>query len=175
MAPWALPYGAAHGVSDAMRIMSRPDSRESADLADLVRRAGPAVKTSPKLSIWHGQADAVVNVANATDLARQWAAAGGLAEQPDVTTTAGRTTQSVWRGPDGEAQSQESKHADHPPRFPRGRVFDGCGPALVGAVDLGLSTHGAARRSYPESVPSARQPRRSLSAVAMGDRCPTKA
>lgn len=99
-----LPYGAAHGVSDALRIMSRPDARESADLADLVRRAAPAAKASPKLSIWHGQADTVVHVANANDLARQWAGAAGLGEQPDATMIVDRTTRSVWRDADGDAR-----------------------------------------------------------------------
>jgi poly(3-hydroxybutyrate) depolymerase len=99
-----LPYGAAEGIPEAMRIMSRPGERDGADLADMVRRAGPATQTSPKLSIWHGDADRVVNAGNATDLARQWAVVAGLGTQPDSTTIIGPTTRSVWRDPAGEAR-----------------------------------------------------------------------
>jgi poly(hydroxyalkanoate) depolymerase family esterase len=99
-----LPYGVAHGIPDAIRVMSQSDRREGDDLADLIRRAGPASAAPPKLSIWHGEADRVVNASNGADLARQWAVAAGLPEASGSTTTTGRRTRQVWRDAAGDAR-----------------------------------------------------------------------
>ncbi|CAN5394767.1 PHB depolymerase family esterase [soil metagenome] len=90
-----LAHGVARGVPDAPRVMGRGDGRAASALGDLVRR-GDAPRL--RLTIWHGDADHTVNVANAQDLARQWTAATGLAEAPDEVGTTGARTRSVWRG-----------------------------------------------------------------------------
>lgn len=73
-----LPYGAAQGLPDALRIMQGGDGRASPALADLVRRAAPDAGRPIRLTIWHGDADKTVHPANGRDLARQWTAAAGL-------------------------------------------------------------------------------------------------
>jgi poly(hydroxyalkanoate) depolymerase family esterase len=90
-----LAHGVARGVPDALRVMGRGDGRSAPALGDLVRRGdAPPLR----LSIWHGDADHTVNVANAQDLARQWTSATGLAEAPDEVGATGQRTRSVWRG-----------------------------------------------------------------------------
>ncbi|CAN5488481.1 PHB depolymerase family esterase [soil metagenome] len=89
-----LAYGVARGVPEALQAMRQGRSRPVAALAGLVEpRQAPL-----KLSIWHGDADHVVNVANGADLATQWTAAAGLAvTPPKVERLAGRT-KTVWEG-----------------------------------------------------------------------------
>jgi poly(hydroxyalkanoate) depolymerase family esterase len=87
-----LPVGAAGSTSEALRRMAEagPDrSREA--WAQQVRRAAPVgfVGPWPRVSIWHGSADDVVDPANARLLAEQWSAVHNL------------TTSSVTVQPDG--------------------------------------------------------------------------
>ncbi len=92
-----VPYGVTRGVRDALQEMRRPQARPTGLLADLVRHAAPVRRARPlRLSIWHGDADEVVHIANAQDLVRQWAAALGLPEAPTKVTRSTRRTRSVW-------------------------------------------------------------------------------
>ncbi|MEJ0019230.1 MAG: PHB depolymerase family esterase [Acetobacteraceae bacterium] len=76
-----LPVGAASSTAEALRRMGEagPDRPASA-WAEEVRRAGPVGYPGPwpRLSIWHGDADRVVDPANGGLLATQWAALFGL-------------------------------------------------------------------------------------------------
>jgi feruloyl esterase len=69
-----LPYGAATSVQEAFRAMFQPEPRTAAAWADLVRAASAHKGPWPRVSLWHGTADATVKVANADAVARQWAA-----------------------------------------------------------------------------------------------------
>jgi poly(hydroxyalkanoate) depolymerase family esterase len=76
-----LPVGAAGGVSEALRRMAQagPD-RSPAAWAEQVRQAAPTGYPGPwpRLSIWHGEADRVVDPANSRLLMVQWCALHGL-------------------------------------------------------------------------------------------------
>ncbi len=95
-----LPVGAAGGAASALVRMAQagPDGRSPEDWADQVRRAAPAGYAGPwpRLSIWHGGMDTVVDPANAGLLARQWCALHGLTETGSVTTEHGPARQEVW-------------------------------------------------------------------------------
>lgn len=72
-----LPVGAAGSVSEALRRMAEAGPvRSAAEWADQVRRIAPASYrgTWPRVSVWHGTADRVVDPANARLIAAQWAA-----------------------------------------------------------------------------------------------------
>jgi poly(hydroxyalkanoate) depolymerase family esterase len=77
-----LPVGAAISTSEALRRMAEagPD-RSPAAWAELARRAAPIGYQGPwpRLSIWHGEDDRVVDPANSRLLAGQWSALHGLA------------------------------------------------------------------------------------------------
>jgi poly(hydroxyalkanoate) depolymerase family esterase len=99
-----LPFGLAGNVQEAFTAMRGGARLSSEELGALVARAAPAPRRSPRLAIWHGQADGTVASGNATALARQWAAFHGLGEQPDeVRARRGGWIRSEWRGADGEA------------------------------------------------------------------------
>ena len=55
-------------------------ARSPADWAEQVRRAAPSGYPGPwpRISIWHGEADGVVDPANSRLLAEQWSALHGL-------------------------------------------------------------------------------------------------
>ncbi len=94
-----LPYGVAGDMAGALQLMNRPDRRDGAALARLVRGAAPAADRWPRLTIWHGDADATVNSGHAADIAAQWAGAMGLPEAPSLVANRTGGTQQVWRDP----------------------------------------------------------------------------
>jgi poly(hydroxyalkanoate) depolymerase family esterase len=70
-----LPVGAATGPAQALGRMSRAGpERSPAEWADQVRAAAPAGYSGPwpRLSVWTGEADQVVDPANARLLVEQW-------------------------------------------------------------------------------------------------------
>jgi poly(hydroxyalkanoate) depolymerase family esterase len=94
-----LPYGVANSVQEAMRVMHRADGRSSPELGALVRGAAPVGGRIPRIAIWHGGADAVVNAANADDIASQWAWTHGLSAKPDEMRSLPGRSQAIWRSP----------------------------------------------------------------------------
>lgn len=95
-----LPVGAAGGVASALSRMAQagPDGRSPAEWADQVRHAAPAGNTGPwpRLSIWHGGLDTVVDPANAGLLATQWRTLHGLQAAPATVTEYGMARQESW-------------------------------------------------------------------------------
>ena len=76
-----LPVGAASSTSEALRRMAEAGpERSPAVWADQVRRVAPIRYTGrwPRLSIWRGDADRVVDPENSRNLARQWSALQGV-------------------------------------------------------------------------------------------------
>ena len=97
-----LPYGVAGSVQEAMMAMQGQGGPGAAELGPILGRAAPSPKRVPRLSIWHGGADMVVNVGNAQRIAGQWASAHGLAAAPDETRMLFGRSQAIWRAPSGE-------------------------------------------------------------------------
>jgi poly(hydroxyalkanoate) depolymerase family esterase len=105
-----LPVGAASSTSEALRRMAEagPDRSPSAS-ADQVRRTGPDNYRGPwpRLSIWHGQSDRVVDPLNGDLLAMQWSALHGVGPEAPETAellgmrrdrwvASGRTVVELW-------------------------------------------------------------------------------
>jgi feruloyl esterase len=95
-----LPVGAATGAASALARMAQagPGGRSPDAWADQVRASAPAGYDGPwpRLSIWHGGMDTVVDPANARLLAEQWCALHGLAEAPSTTTQHGPSLHETW-------------------------------------------------------------------------------
>ena len=72
-----LPYGRAESVPQAFEQM-RAASAPGGDPAASVRSASPHTGPWPRLSIWHGRADRVVDASNATAIIEQWRSLHGL-------------------------------------------------------------------------------------------------
>jgi poly(hydroxyalkanoate) depolymerase family esterase len=83
-----LPVGAAASTTEALRRMAEAGpARSPAAWAEQVRHAAPPGYPGPwpRLSIWHGGADGVVDPANAHLLAAQWSALHGVDPMAPVT------------------------------------------------------------------------------------------
>ena len=83
-----LPVGVAHSAGEALHKMIAPAAGGSnAQWESRARALAPAGYGGPwpRLSVWHGTADQVVNDGNAALLVQQWCALHGLAEAPDTT------------------------------------------------------------------------------------------
>jgi poly(hydroxyalkanoate) depolymerase family esterase len=96
-----LPVGAANGTSEALRRMAEAGpSRSRAAWAEQVRNAAPADFPGPwpRLSIWHGEADRVVDPANAGLLAEQWSELHGL-DSAGVTIGSSGVRREFWGNP----------------------------------------------------------------------------
>ncbi|RAK57405.1 alpha/beta hydrolase family esterase [Phenylobacterium deserti] len=97
-----LPFGLSSNVQEAVSLMHRATPLSAAQLAELVGKAAPRTSNTPRLTVWHGQADATVTSDNGRALARQWAAVHGLSEQPDQVQARPGWARSTWCGSDGE-------------------------------------------------------------------------
>jgi feruloyl esterase len=100
-----LPVGAASGTMQAMMRMAHPGpERTPADWAEQVRNAVPATyrRGWPRISVWHGTADTVVDPGNGDLLVTQWGAVQGLPAAPSTDTTELSARHRSWTR-DGEA------------------------------------------------------------------------
>jgi poly(hydroxyalkanoate) depolymerase family esterase len=78
-----LPVGSATDVASAMSRMSRASNEPRAVQVARIDPAGAGAGW-PKLSVWHGDADRIVDPANADVLVAQWTGLLGLSETPDA-------------------------------------------------------------------------------------------
>lgn len=97
-----LPYGSAANVKEAFASMYQSPPRPAREWGDLVRAASPHRGPWPKVSVWHGSADATVVPVNAEEIVKQWADVHGLPPRPTATSAVDGYPRSVWRGADGE-------------------------------------------------------------------------
>jgi poly(hydroxyalkanoate) depolymerase family esterase len=79
-----LPYGLASNISQALETMRGCGAFDAEDLGDRVRRASAHSGPWPRISIWHGSADATVSSSNAEAILAQWLSVHGLEPAPDV-------------------------------------------------------------------------------------------
>ncbi|MDP8916985.1 MAG: PHB depolymerase family esterase [Pseudomonadota bacterium] len=137
-----LPFGVADNLQAALGAMMGGDRRSAKDLGDRVRRAGPGGVRTPRLSIWHGDADGTVKPSNAGEIAKQWASAHGLPTRPTQTEALPGRTRAVWRSPEtGEVliESNLLKGFGHAtPLATRGA--EGVGSAAPYMLEAGVSS-----------------------------------
>src|ERR1700744_4869943 len=73
-----LTYGVASNVREVLTGMHSSRAHSAHDLGELVRKASHHKGKWPKLSVWHGSVDRVVNPANADEIVKQWLDMHGL-------------------------------------------------------------------------------------------------
>jgi poly(hydroxyalkanoate) depolymerase family esterase len=73
-----LPYGVAAGVPQAFAAMYQDRSETAEDLGRRVLQASDHSGPWPRISVWHGAADATVKSSNADAIVRQWLDLQGL-------------------------------------------------------------------------------------------------
>ena len=102
-----LPYGGARNVHEAFRSMFSGASRSGAEWGALVREASPHRGPWPKVSIWHGDADATVVPSNAQEIVKQWADVHALVAHATSQETHGGHHLRQWRDAVGELRIEE--------------------------------------------------------------------
>ena len=98
-----LPYGFASNVQQAFELMFTAQGHGAEVLGDRVRGASRHRGPWPKISVWHGSSDPIVQSSNGEDIVRQWTNVHKLAECPSYQELIGAirsafgTTQMVRR------------------------------------------------------------------------------
>lgn len=105
-----LPYRSAKTVHDALQVMREGVIRAPDAWGDEVRGASPAGELAdgrialpwPRVAVWQGLADDVVNPSNAVEIVKQWANVHGVDEQAKEEEDVGGTKRMRWRNAAGE-------------------------------------------------------------------------
>ena len=92
-----LPFGSAHGMSEAFGAMGQGRVRSARELGDRVRAASPHQGPWPTVSIWQGTSDTTVNPVNADELRKQWADVHGVADAASTDRVVDGAAHRVWR------------------------------------------------------------------------------
>lgn len=91
-----LPYGTATNVQQALESMFNGRAHTTQQWGDFVRHASPHRGPWPRVSVWHGDRDPTVKVANAGDIVRQWTNVHNIDGPPAEGLVDGYPRQ-VWR------------------------------------------------------------------------------
>jgi poly(hydroxyalkanoate) depolymerase family esterase len=133
-----LPVGAASGPASALACMAQagPESRSPEAWATLARDMGPAGYEGPwpRLSIWHGGLDNVVDRGNAELLARQWCALHGIAGTEPAVEADLLARHATWRDAAGPAVEVWTV-----PVMAHGYPTVSVGTPVTGVLPVGLS------------------------------------
>ncbi len=135
-----LPYGGARNVHEAFRSMFSGASRSGADWGALVRQASNHHGPWPKISIWHGQADATVVPSNAQETVKQWTNVHALAVHAMSQQTSGVHHLRQWRDGMGEVLIEEHLIAGMDHGTPLSSEADGVGLRGPYMIDVGVSS-----------------------------------
>jgi poly(hydroxyalkanoate) depolymerase family esterase len=142
-----LPYGCASNVQQAFELMFTAQPEGARALGDRVRAAARHRGPWPKISVWHGTSDPIVQPSNCEDIIRQWTNVHCLGEHPTCQELIGDHTRRVWNGANGEALIEAfavSGMAHGVPLATTGG--ESCGAVGAFFLDVGISsTHHIAR------------------------------
>jgi poly(hydroxyalkanoate) depolymerase family esterase len=142
-----LPYGCANNVQQAFAAMFAEQGHAARTLGDTVRAASRHRGPWPKISVWHGDSDPIVNPSNGEDVIRQWSNLHGLSDTPSRQELIGGHTRRIWSDTNGEERIEAFTirgMAHGVPLATTGREI--CGAAGAFFLDVGISsTHHIAR------------------------------
>jgi poly(hydroxyalkanoate) depolymerase family esterase len=161
-----LPYGAAKNVAEAYESMFQGTSRPAAEWGDLVRRASRHKGPWPRVSVWHGDADATVKPMNADEIIKQWSNVHGLDSAPTSSEMVDGYPRQAWRNRAGEIAIESytitSMAHGTPLATGNGDVHAGAAGAFLLDVGISSSYHIAKffglTRGKPVRVPERRVP-----------------
>jgi feruloyl esterase len=142
-----LPYGCANNVQQAFELMFTAQTQCARALGDRVRAASPHRGPWPKISVWHGTGDPIVQPSNGEDIIRQWTDVHSLTECPSYQESIGGHTRRIWSDANGDALIEAFSiigMAHGVPLATTGGEI--CGAAGAFFLDAGISsTHHIAR------------------------------
>jgi poly(hydroxyalkanoate) depolymerase family esterase len=137
-----LPYGAASNVQQAFESMFQCPPRPSRVWGDLVRSASPHNGPWPRVSVWHGSADATVIPSNASEILKQWTDVHGLPLTPSVQAMVDGYPRQAWINTAGEEliESYTITNMAHGTPLATGKAADECGAAGPFLLEVGISS-----------------------------------
>jgi poly(hydroxyalkanoate) depolymerase family esterase len=137
-----LPFGTAATVNEALESMFSVRARPAREWGDLVRAASPHRGPWPRISVWHGSADAVVRPENAEEIVKQWVDVHGLDPAPSLTETVDGYPRQVWRNRAGRdvIESYSIAGMAHGAPLAAGPADAHCGIPGAFLLDVGISS-----------------------------------
>jgi poly(hydroxyalkanoate) depolymerase family esterase len=143
-----LPYGSASNVQQAFEAMFTERKHAAQALGDRVRVASRHRGPWPKISVWHGTSDPIVNSSNSEDIIRQWTNVHGLSDRPSYQELIGSHMRRIWSDENGDALIEAFSISGMAHGVPLATTTGGesCGAAGAFFLDVGISsTHYIAR------------------------------
>jgi poly(hydroxyalkanoate) depolymerase family esterase len=137
-----LPYGAANNVQQAFETMFQCRPRSPRDWGDFVRAASPHKGPWPRISIWHGGADATVIPSNAKEIVKQWTNVHGLPTNPTVHAIVDGYPRQLWINDEGAEiiESYNITNMAHGTPLATGAGEGECGAAGPFLLEVGISS-----------------------------------
>lgn len=102
-----LPYRSAASVPEAFEAMFQGQEKPAEAWGNLVRNASHHRGPWPKVSIWHGSADATVKPMNAGEIVKQWTNVHGVSVHPSRSEIVDGYPRRVWTNESGEDVIEE--------------------------------------------------------------------
>jgi hypothetical protein len=117
-------------------------ARPAREWGDLVRAASPHRGPWPRISVWHGGADAVVRPENAREIVRQWIDVHGLDREPALEEIVDGYPRRAWRNRTGDdvIESYTIPGMAHGAPLATGSAEEQCGIAGAFLLDVGISS-----------------------------------
>jgi poly(hydroxyalkanoate) depolymerase family esterase len=134
-----LAFGVAAGVPEALERMRGSGMPSRGALASRIANAADHDGPWPALSVWHGTADHIVDIANADLIVDQWRDRVGLADADGDTNSIAGHKRTIWRDKAGRVALERIDVAGMghgTPIDPRGD--EGCGQAGPHMLDAGI-------------------------------------
>ncbi len=137
-----LPFGAASNVQQAFETMYQCPARPARIWGDLVRGASSHAGAWPRISVWHGGADATVVPSNAKEIIKQWTDVHGLSAVPSQEAVVDGYPRQVWldRAGDEVIESYTIPQMMHGTPLATGNGHDECGAAGPFLLEVGISS-----------------------------------
>jgi feruloyl esterase len=137
-----LPYGAAGNVQEAFESMFECPARAPRAWGDCVRAASPHAGPWPRISVWHGGADATVIPANAREIIKQWTDVHGLSQAPTYSEIVDGYPRQAWRDAADKdvIESYAIPGMAHGTPLSVGEGADQCGASGAFLLNVGISS-----------------------------------
>ncbi len=133
-----LPHGVASGVPQALERMRGQGLPDARTLARAVRNASPHTGPWPRVSVWHGGADATVAPPVGEAVVAQWRAVHGLPATPSEEDVVDGHAHRMWR----DARGRVAVEAHVIRGMGHGTPLDAedCGVGGAFMLDVGVSS-----------------------------------
>jgi poly(hydroxyalkanoate) depolymerase family esterase len=136
-----LPHGSASNIPQALEAMRGAGAFSTEDLGDRVRRASDHDGPWPRISIWHGDADATVSSTNADAILAQWLSVHGLEPAPDASEQIAGHRRRVWNDAAGRPLIEDYRIANMGHGTPLATTGqDVCGTVMPHMLEAGISS-----------------------------------